>query len=68
MADPTPAGAASPDDTLRRQLRFSLYLQSIAAVMMAVAAGFLLFAFGREALTVVPIRVTPLIVGAGACT
>jgi hypothetical protein len=68
MADPTPAGAASPDDTLRRQLRFSLFLQAFAAVMMAVAAGVRLVAFGLDALTAVLILVTLLIVGAGVFT
>ena len=66
MAKPDARRAASPDDTLRRQLRFALP-QAFAAVMMAVAAGVRLWPSART-LTAVLILVTLLIVGAGVFT
>ncbi len=41
------------DEATRRQLRFSLFLQSFAIVMLGAAAGVRLFAFGFDAVTAV---------------
>lgn len=44
---------AVADDSLRRQLRFSLFLQGFAALMMGGAAVVRLVAMGLDAITVV---------------
>lgn len=44
---------AVADDSLRRQLRFSLFLQAFAALMMGGAAVVRLVAIGLDAITVV---------------
>ena len=47
------------DDATRRQLRFSLFLQGFAALMLLVAAGIRIAALGWDAVTWV------LVVGLG---
>ena len=47
------------DDAARRQLRFSLFLQGFAALMLLVAAGIRITGLGWDAVTVV------LLVGLG---
>lgn len=56
------------DDSLRRQLRFSLFLQGFAAVMMGGAAVVRLVAIGMDAITVVLLLACAGIVAAGAFT
>ena len=68
MADPTPAGAANPDDTLRRQLRFSLFLQAFALLMMGVALVVRVTAIGWDAVTAVLAVAGVLIAVAGVFT
>ena len=52
------------DDALRRQLRFSVFLQGFAAAMMGVAAGVRIVAFGLDALTAVLVVAFLVIVAA----
>ena len=56
------------DDATRRQLRFSLFLQAFAAVMMGGAAIVRLVAFGWDALTVILVLAFAAIVAAGTYT
>jgi hypothetical protein len=57
-----------PDGALRRQLRFSLFLQGFAAVMMGGAAVVRLVSFGVDALTIVLAVAFALILGAAFFT
>ncbi|MEI6361412.1 MAG: hypothetical protein WCP95_04705 [Actinomycetes bacterium] len=68
MPDASPDFVPDPDGALRRQLRFSLFLQGFAAVMMGGAAAVRLFAFGRDALTLVLALAFALILGAAFFT
>lgn len=63
-----PTEPRHPDDALRRQLRFSLFLQGFAALMMGVAAFVRLAAFGLDALTAVFMLLCAAIVAAGVFT
>lgn len=56
------------DDALRRQLRFSLFLQVFAAVMMGGAAAVRLAVFGLDAITAVLVVVFFIIVAAAVWT
>ena len=56
------------DDALRRQLRFSLFLQGFAAAMMGLAAGVRIVAFGLDPLTAVLVVACLVIVAAFAYT
>lgn len=42
----------TPEESLRRQLRFSLFLQSAAALMFGVALVVQIFATGLDGLTI----------------
>jgi hypothetical protein len=53
------------DDAVRRQLRFSLFLQAFAALMLATAAGVRIVAFGFDALAAVLLVGVVLIAIAG---
>lgn len=61
-------GPFSTDASTRRQLRFSLFLQAFAGLMMGGAAVVRLVAFGLDALTVVLLLAFALIVAAGVYT
>ncbi len=56
------------DDSLRRQLRFSLFLQGFAALMMGGAAVVRLVAIGLDAITVVLLLACAGIIGAAVFT
>lgn len=56
------------DDTLRRRLRFSLFLQILGALMMGVAAGVRISAIGLDALSAVFLVVALLIAGVAVVT
>jgi hypothetical protein len=56
------------DDTLRRRLRFSLVLQIMGALMMAVAAGVRISSIGLDALSAVFLVVALLIAGVAVVT
>ncbi|MHB1066725.1 MAG: hypothetical protein ACYC2Z_04750 [Candidatus Nanopelagicales bacterium] len=57
-----------PDDSLRRRLRFSLFLQGFAALMMGGAAVVRLVAIGLDAITVVLLLACAGILAAAAFT
>jgi hypothetical protein len=60
---------ADPDDAvLRRQLRFSLFLQGFAALMMGAAAAVRVLAFGWDVLSIVLLIGFALIGTAGVFT
>ncbi len=52
------------DDATRRQLRFSLFLQGFAVLMLGAAAGVRLFAFGFDAVTAVMLVALLVVLGA----
>ena len=56
------------DDTTRRQLRFSLFLQSFAALMMTVAVVVRVTAFGWDVISAVLVVAVAVIVTAGVLT
>ena len=64
MPDPSPALPPDPDGSLRRTLRFSLFLQGFAAVMMGGAAVVRMVSFGWDLLTVILALAFAVIVGA----
>jgi hypothetical protein len=64
MPETEPAFAPDPDGALRRTLRFSLFLQGFAALMMGGAAVVRIVAFGWDAVTIVLALAFVLIVGA----
>ena len=53
------------DDATRRQLRFSLFLQAFAAVMLGIAAGVRLAAFGLDVVTAILLIAFLVVLGAG---
>ena len=53
MSTPTPPSQPDPDAALRRQLRFSLFLQGFAALMMGGAAVIRIVSLGWDALSIV---------------
>jgi urea transporter len=56
------------DDAARRQLRFALFLQGFAALMMGVAFGVRVSAMGWDAVTVVLAAAFAVIVAAAVWT
>lgn len=52
------------DDATRRQLRFSLFLQAFAALMLGAAAGVRLVAFGLDAVTAIMFLALAVVVAA----
>ena len=56
------------DDATRRQLRFSLFLQVFAALMMAVALGVRISSTGWDGITGILLVAVILIVGAAVWT
>lgn len=68
MSAPTPPSHPDPDGALRRQLRFSLFLQGFAALMMGGAAVIRIASFGWDALSIVLALAFLLIVGAAYFT
>lgn len=56
------------DDALRRQLRFSLFLQSFAALMLTVALVVRLTAFGFDLVVLVLAVAVVLVLAAGVYT
>ena len=56
------------DDATRRQLRFSLFLQAFAALMLIVAAGVRVAAFGWDVVTGLLLVAVVVIVAAAAWT
>lgn len=58
----------SPEDSLRRQLRFAFFLQIAGAVMFGLAFGTRAFALGFDPVTAVLGLVTLLIVVAAVVT
>jgi hypothetical protein len=53
------------DDATRRQLKFSLFLQAFAALMLGLAAGVRLAAFGFDLVSAVLIIAILIVLGAG---
>jgi len=53
------------DDATRRQLRFSLFLQGFAALMLGIAAGVRIGAFGLDLVTAILIIALLIVLGAG---
>lgn len=58
----------TPEEQLRRQLRFAFFLQVAGATMFAVAVGIRTVAIGFDAVTAVLVLVTLLIVAAAVFT
>ena len=58
----------STDDSLRRQLRFSLFLQIAGAVMFAVATVVRALAVGIDLITIVLALITVAVVAAAVFT
>ncbi len=56
------------DDANRRQLRFSLFLQGFAVLMLGAAAGVRLAAFGFDAVTAILLVALVAVVGAAIFT
>ena len=56
------------DDAARRQLRFSLFLQAFAALMMTVALVVRVLAVGWDAVAIVFLVAVAVIVAAGVWT
>lgn len=56
------------DDAARRQLRFSLFLQAFAALMMTVAFVVRVLAIGWDAVTIVLLVAIVIIVAAAGWT
>lgn len=56
------------DDAARRQLRFSLFLQAFAALMMTVAFVVRVLAIGWDAITVVLLAAVLVILSAAGWT
>lgn len=56
------------DDATVRQLRFSLFLQAFAVLMLGGAAAVRLFAFGFDAVTAVLLVAVVLVIGAAGFT
>lgn len=56
------------DDATRRQLRFSLFLQAFAVLMLGAAAGVRLSAFGFDAVTGILLLATLVVGGAAIFT
>ena len=53
------------DDATRRQLKFSLTLQAFAALMLGLAAGVRMAAFGFDLVSAVLIFAVLVVLGAG---
>jgi hypothetical protein len=68
MADAAPEPSTDPDGALRRQLRFSLFLQGFAALMMGGAAVIRVVSFGWDTITVLLFLGCGLIVAAAFFT
>lgn len=56
------------DDALRRQLRFSVFLQAFAVLMLGTAAVVRLLAFGFDAVTAILLVALVIVVGAAVFT
>ena len=56
------------DDAARRQLRFSLFLQAFAALMMTIALVVRVLAIGWDAITMVLLAAVVLILAAAGWT
>lgn len=58
----------NPEDSVRRQLRFSMFLQIAGAVMFAIATLVRAFAVGVDAVTVILALITLAVIGASVFT
>ncbi len=56
------------DDATRRQLRFSVFLQAFAVLMLGTTAVVRLFAFGFDAVTAILIIALVVVIGAAVFT